>query len=222
MSETCWALCGSKSVATCKPICWLMSSPPSWIPANRSWATKPIVRPMSISPTITSPKCPSRCGITTCCVWMSGYSPTLSIRMNRILTCAGTLPEPSKGKERTIAPRRTVRSRKAVSFSGVRSESVIGCKRQKLQQVLSNFCSSPRPSLAHILRHMRKECGGEGQQHLQHPGETEEQDKGNDENFGNEHEGLFLHLGNSLKDADNHPNHETSKQRGRGEEEGSV
>src|SRR5262245_2692881 len=61
------------------------------------------------------------------------------MRINRTLRCAGTLREPSKGKEKTMAPMRMVRRRKMMRVSGVRSESVIGCQRQKLQQTASNF-----------------------------------------------------------------------------------
>ena len=72
--------------------------------------------------------------------------------------------------------------------SGVRSESVIGCQRQKLQQTASNFPDVKMATgnvkflrergeegvggLVYIIREVGKKGGGEGQQHLQHPGET--------------------------------------------------
>jgi hypothetical protein len=72
--------------------------------------------------------------------------------------------------------------------SGVRSESVIGCQRQKLQQTASNFPDVKMATgnvkflrekggegvggLVYIIREVGKKGGGEGQQYLQHPGET--------------------------------------------------
>ena len=122
--------------------------------------------------------------------------------------------------------------------SGVRSESVIGCQCQKLQQTASNFPAVKMATgnvkflrergsegggrLVYIIREMGKNGGGEGQQHLQHPGETQQQDEGNNHNLGDEHEGLFLHLGNGLKDADGNPNHEASQKRGCGQENGDM
>src|SRR6266567_4371840 len=141
------------------------------------------------------------------------------MRMNRTLSCAGMLRESSKGKERTMAPMRMVRKRKTMRVSGVRSERVIGCQRQKLQQTASNF---PDVKLAYIIRKVGKQRRAEGQEHLQHPGETEQHDEGNGQNLGDEHQGLFLHLGNRLKDADSDPNYEASQQRGGGQEDGGV
>jgi hypothetical protein len=131
-----------------------------------------------------------------------------------------------------------VRRRKTMRISGVRSESVIEFQRQKLQQTASNFPDVKMATgnvkflrergaegverLAYIIREVGKKGSGEGQQHLQHPGETQQQDEGNGQNLGDEHEGLFLHLGNRLKDADGDPNHEASQQRGCGQEDGGV
>ena len=122
--------------------------------------------------------------------------------------------------------------------SGVRSASVIGCQRQNLQQTASNFPDVKMATgnvkflrargdgglggLAYIIREMGKKGGGEGQQHLQHPGETQQQDEGNGQQLGDEHEGLFLHLGNRLKDADGDSNHEASQQRGCSQENGGM
>ena len=122
--------------------------------------------------------------------------------------------------------------------SGVRSESVIGFQRQKLQQTASNFPDVKMATgnvkflgkredkgveeLAYIIREVGKKGGGEGQQHLQHPGETQQQNEGNGQQLGDEHEGLFLHLGNRLKDADGDPNDEASQQRRGGQENGGM
>jgi len=110
--------------------------------------------------------------------------------------------------------------------SGVRSASVIGCQRQKLQQTASNFpdvkMATGDVKLADIIREVGKQSRAEGQEHLQHPGETQQQDEGNGQNLGDEHQGLFLHLGNRLKDADSDPNHEASQQRGCSQEDGGV
>src|SRR5215831_11028104 len=158
------------------------------------------------------------------------------MRINRILSCAGMLLEPNKGKDRTMAPMRMVRRRKMMRVSGVRSESVMACQRQKLQQMASNFPAVKMATgnvkflrrsegvgrLTYIIREVGKQGGGEGQQHLQHPGETQQQDEGHGQNLGDEHEGLFLHLGNRLKDTDGNPNHEASQQRGGGQEDGGV
>src|SRR5215470_4338074 len=116
------------------------------------------------------------------------------MRINRTLSCTGRLREPSKGKESTMAPMRMVRRRKTMRVSGVRSESVIGCQRQKLQQTASNFPDVKMATgdvnflrergdtgvggLVYIIREVSKNGGGEGQQHLQHPGETQQQDEG--------------------------------------------
>ena len=123
-------------------------------------------------------------------------------------------------------------------ISGVRSESVIGFQRQKLQQTASNFPDVKMATgnvkflrerggegvggLAYIIREVGKKGRGKGQQHLQHPGETQQQDEGNSQQLGDEHEGLFLHLGNRLKDADGDPNDEASQQRGGGQENGGM
>ena len=79
-------------------------------------------------------------------------------------------------------------------ISGVRSESVIEFQRQKLQQTASNFPDVKMATgnvkflrergdegamrLVYIIREVGKKGGGEGQQHLQHPGETQQQDEG--------------------------------------------
>jgi hypothetical protein len=57
---------------------------------------------------------------------------------------------------------------------------------------------------------------------LQHPGETQQQDEDNGQNLGDEHQSLFLHLRNRLKDADGNPNREASQQRGGSQEDGGV
>src|SRR4030095_3125352 len=115
-----------------------------------------------------------------------------SMRINRTLSCAGRLRESNKGKERTMAPMRMVRRRKTMRVSGVRSESVIGCQRQKLQQTASNFpdvkMATGDVKLADIIGEVDKQSRAEGQEHLQHPGETQQQDEGNGQNLGDEHQ----------------------------------
>src|SRR5215470_10013834 len=131
------------------------------------------------------------------------------MRINTTLSCAGRLRESSKGKEMTMAPMRIVKRRKTMRISGVRSESVIGCQRQKPQQTVSNFpdvkMATGTVKLADIFRKVGKQNRAEGQEHLQHPGETQQQNEGNGQNLGDEHQGLFLHLGNGLKDTDGDP-----------------
>jgi len=129
---------------------------------------------------------------------------------------------------------RIVRRRKTMRVSGVRSESVIGYQRQKLRRMASNFpdvkmatgdvkfLRGGRRALAYIVGKIGKKVGREGQQELQHPGETQQQDESHGQNLGDQHEGLFLHLGNRLKDADSDTNYQTSQQRGSGQEDGSV
>src|SRR5262245_40224448 len=111
------------------------------------------------------------------------------MRINRTLSCAGMLREPSKGTERTMARLRMVRRRKMMGDSGMMSESVMECHRQKLQQMASNFPAVKMATgnvkflrrsdgvgrLAYIIREVGKKDGGEVQQHLQHPGETQQQ-----------------------------------------------